>query len=239
VSVVPLLLEPAVDCRPADWLVDSLTTFAQSVLSVVPDGFPEYVRVFHPATLAGEPVRWDEIAGATGRVAHGGMQLCALTGSYRFESAAFPGVYDAPPPTGSLPPELTATLAAVLARHTTTPERCWFAVWNGYGTAEADLARAASFSLPAREYRLLHGPVESASEPLLAGLPDQSANIWWPDDRAWLVATEIDFKTTYLGCSLECALDLFALGAFEIYSLDPSTGITYLSDTRNPRPTLD
>jgi hypothetical protein len=28
---------------------------------------------------------------------------------------------------------------------------------------------------------------------------DQSANLWWPDDDAWCVATELDFKSTYIG----------------------------------------
>ena len=45
--------------------------------------------------------------------------------------------------------------------------------------------------LPAREYVLFVGP--------LAGLPSlmeaqggRSPNLWWPEDRAWCVATEID-----------------------------------------------
>jgi hypothetical protein len=27
---------------------------------------------------------------------------------------------------------------------------------------------------------------------------DQSPNIWWPDDRAWFVATEVDYAWTYV-----------------------------------------
>jgi hypothetical protein len=27
----------------------------------------------------------------------------------------------------------------------------------------------------------------------------QSANLWWPEDRSWCVATEIDFTWTYVG----------------------------------------
>jgi hypothetical protein len=29
----------------------------------------------------------------------------------------------------------------------------------------------------------------------------QSPNLWWPDDRAWCVASEIDFRSTYVGGS--------------------------------------
>ena len=54
--------------------------------------------------------------------------------------------------------------------------------------------------------------------------------------NSWCVATEIDFKTTYVCCSRDCALDLLALPGLETYPIDPATGITYLSDTRNPTP---
>ena len=32
----------------------------------------------------------------------------------------------------------------------------------------------------------------------------QSPNIWWPEDRAWCVATEIDSLDTYIGGSKAC-----------------------------------
>ena len=31
-----------------------------------------------------------------------------------------------------------------------------------------------------------------------------SPNIWWPEDRAWCVATDIDLFDTYLGGGMEC-----------------------------------
>ena len=31
-----------------------------------------------------------------------------------------------------------------------------------------------------------------------------SPNIWWPEDRTWCVATDIDLYDTYVGGSLEC-----------------------------------
>jgi hypothetical protein len=30
---------------------------------------------------------------------------------------------------------------------------------------------------------------------------EQSPSLWWPDDRAWCVASEIDFCSTYVGGS--------------------------------------
>lgn len=58
------------DPRPADWVVASLRTFAESVLSLVPAGFAEYVRVFNPAHRGSwsdrEAVTWAEVARANG-----------------------------------------------------------------------------------------------------------------------------------------------------------------------------
>ena len=44
-------LMAAADARAADWIVEALRTFAESVTSLVPGGFEAYVRVFHPAYI--------------------------------------------------------------------------------------------------------------------------------------------------------------------------------------------
>lgn len=80
------------------------------MLSLLPQGFAAYVRVFHPARRAADggetPVRWGEIAEASGTRAGPGMQLWALTRGLEHRSAALPGVYDVPPDVGSLPYDL-------------------------------------------------------------------------------------------------------------------------------------
>jgi hypothetical protein len=40
-------------------------------------------------------------------------------------------------------------------------------------------------------------------------------SIWWPDDRAWCVATEIDFRWTYVAGSRELVDALVADERFE------------------------
>ena len=60
-------------------------------------------------------------------------------------------------------------------------------------------------SVPGRELFLLHGAVEE----VLTNLSDmgprcRSPNLWWPDDRAWCVGTEIDFNWSYIGGSSAC-----------------------------------
>ena len=237
-----MALKPAADIQAADWIVASLVTFAASVLSVVPAGFSSYVRVFHPARAYDRtgtetivtPVSWETIAAANGTHAHAGMQLMALTGGFKREQ---PGVYDSEPEVGSLPRELAAPLVSALAHHTTTPDECWFAIWHGFGGTTPDPIRSApTFSLPHREYHLLQGALAPMS--VAGDFGDwswhQSPNLWWPDDRAWCVATEIDFWSTYIGCSDACRHELLAVPELEAYSIDPATGINFHSDLVNP-----
>ena len=54
--------------------------------------------------------------------------------------------------------------------------------------------------LPHRDYLLYTGPAEAVAT--LAGLDGtwgQVPNIWWPADRAWCVASEIDLQWTCVG----------------------------------------
>ena len=230
-------LVPAENVSPADWLVASLTTFAVSVLSIVPAGFEAYVRVFHPAARDGRPLRWAAIAAEHGRVAHAGMQLAAIVGELRVEDSNAGEFFDRVPDEGTLPPDVAQILPRVLGVHTSTPSRCWFAVWEGFAALRAYARAAPAFTLPNRRYHLLSGPVTAAGERLAdARSYDQTANLWWPDDRAWCVATEIDFKSTYVGCSRACADDLLGHGGLEAYEIDPATGVTWASDTVNPKP---
>jgi hypothetical protein len=230
-------LRAAVDVRPAEWVVAGLRGFGESVLSLVPAGFPAYVRVFHPGhRQVGTkeiPVPWAEIAAANARYAHPGMQLGALTGSYESLHAPQPGLFDHPPQVGALPADLMPTLASALARHTTTPDRCWFAIWNGFGDLGEDVRRAPTFLAPQREYHLLRGPTEAAAESVTWTHREQSPNLWWPEDRAWCVATEIDLDSTYIGCDDACREEILALSEVEALPIDPATGIDYRSDLRN------
>jgi hypothetical protein len=93
-------------------------------------------------------------------------------------------------------------IASVGARHTSTPNEAWFAVWEGHGfDSGAALRQVPRFDLPNRTYYLLAGPVAAATElrdPGLSGTwfrPD----LFWPDDRRWFVATDVDFWSLYVG----------------------------------------
>ncbi len=215
------------EIEQASWIARQLAPFGEPVVtSVIPGGFEAYARVLHPAEepLRGSrTVRWAEVA------AWSGVQLRADS---QFHSIALPRVRpesEAPwnsqgPHPGSLYPPDAVILTGILRDWTTTPQRCWFCVWDGYGwgggvylTASSDGAPAIPSSgitadpvpasvrggsrveLPHRDYLLYHGPLEAALATERLGGQHQVANLWWPQDRAWFVATEIDLAWTYVG----------------------------------------
>lgn len=65
---------------------------------------------------------------------------------------------------------------------------------------------ASRLRVPGRDYLLFQGPLDAVMS-FLDHFPrgwSQSPSIWWPDDRAWCVATEIDNPDTYVGGSDAC-----------------------------------
>jgi hypothetical protein len=58
---------------------------------------------------------------------------------------------------------------------------------------------------------------------------EQSANLWWPADRAWCVVTDIDLMSTYVGGSHACigevldtpGLEAVAAAPGDLVAVDP------------------
>jgi hypothetical protein len=222
----------------AAWVTAGVRGFAESVLSVVPAGFAAYGRIFHPAEGPGQEgaVSWHDVARVHGRTAHRGMQWPAVIGSDPDEHSAGRSVTRfSEPEEGSLPRELLPLLIPVLTRHTTTPEQCWFAVWNGFGASILRPGDAPTFDIPNRQFFLLTGPIRAAQTSLDEPPFWQSPNLWWPEDHAWCVATEIDFMSTYVGASQQCIDELIAQNGLEAFAVLPSDGITWADDTINLR----
>ena len=53
----------------------------------------------------------------------------------------------------------------------------------------------------------------------------QSANLWWPEDRAWCVGTEIDLMTTYVGGTRE-AVTAILESELEAHQVEPGDGVS-------------
>ena len=86
---------------------------------------------------------------------------------------------------------------------------------------------AKRVSLPGRDYLLFKGTVTQAE-----GWGD-GPNLWWPEDRMWCVASEIDFPYTYVGGSRELIEEILCHPALEALPATLDQGINYASDGVN------
>jgi hypothetical protein len=231
------LLTPATGIEESDWVRSRIVGFAESVVSIVPSGFAAYARIFHPPTTeTGAPVHWAQIAERTGRTYHPAVQWPSLVGStdYNFDLG---GMWQHPPEEGSLPPSIATPLVEILREQTSVPDRCWFGVWEGFGALAASVQLAPKFELPNRKYHQMQGPIDGLLDNVEELPFTQSANLSWPNDRVWLVATEIDFVSTYIGSTRSCIEAILRCGDIEAAEVDPSDGVTWGADVLNPAPT--
>jgi hypothetical protein len=265
------------DVDAGEWIVKNTHDWGV-VHELVPDGFEAYARVFHAAyewvddreeagqlpptkgrfspgtnravSVYGREVRWVEVAHANGRVAHPVMEWASITGDYGFRWAGEqPGLWDRAPSLGTLSLHETTRLCEVLAGYTATPERCWFGIWEGYGTLPDGLKElsAPRLHMRGREMILLGGPLSALPATSFddawyrsghANPADRyrSPSLWWPDDRSWCVASDVDLQTSYLGATRECVQRLIDDGQLEIMEVSPEASVTKDADTINPEP---
>lgn len=73
--------------------------------------------------------------------------------------------------------------------------------------------------LPNRNYLLYSGEVSGALA--LVASEHQTPNLWWPADRCWCVATEIDLPWTYVGGSAELIGAILADPRLEAMPAEP------------------
>jgi hypothetical protein len=87
-------------------------------------------------------------------------------------------------------------------------------MWEGFGGLDDSVIRER-LKLPKRNYLLYTGEVARALESPLGPI-DQSPNLWWPEDRAWFVSSEIDFAWTYVGGAESLIAALLADSRLEV-----------------------
>jgi hypothetical protein len=135
--------------------------------------------------------------------------------------------------------DLFDSVASIGERHTSSPDRAWFAIWDGHGFDRAETQRAwreppsgeaerrkrdaererlrdedrgrnaaistalkriPRFDRPARSYYLLQGTVRAVTNLRYPDGDDwRNPDLFWPDDRRWFVATDVDFWSLYVG----------------------------------------
>ncbi len=129
---------PASSADAARWLTDRVDIWGPDwVTNMVGSGFEAYARLLHP--LADEPgaPTWAQVARSNGRIIHpsaqwkmiSSLQPGSLTAAKVFAGRSHPSG----PHGGNLNGWALEALCAVLAGHTTTPQTCYFAVWEGWG----------------------------------------------------------------------------------------------------------
>ena len=241
-KLAPDGLEFSEDVSAARWVEERLTlSDFSTVRSLLPSGFAAYAHVFHPAYLNGDeeqPVRWSTVASWTGRTVHPLMQFQRVAGLPEGPHINEPDPpWGSHPKVGSIPEAECRTLVEPLRGFTITSGICYFCLWEGNGNIDTRLYKAGSrVRAPHRDYLLFRGPIDAIMAFLARGWPHfwgDSPNIWWPEDRAWCVATDIDQSDTYVGGSRECIEAILSNPDLEALptTLDASTYL--ISDTIN------
>jgi hypothetical protein len=199
-----------------------------TITIVVPAGFEAYARVLHPVETpenGNRLVRWADVAAWSAMPLRKDVQFHSIALPPTAPSGP-PPYGSQGPQQGSLYLPDAEVLAAIGRDWTATPEDCWFCVWDGFGWGTASTFAALTETgqppeiiqeprrdpvpgpvregprvhLPHRDYLLYSGPAEAVvTLASLDGTWGQCPNIWWPADRAWCVASEIDLQWTYVG----------------------------------------
>jgi hypothetical protein len=237
-----------------EWIAERLSAYrgaagrrlaAAAVGGTVPDCFDSYVRIFHAASGPDRSrASWKDVAAAQNTVWHPEMQFNAITGG------SWPG---SAPPVGRLDLEQLMVLGEVLGRHTSTPDRIFLALWEGWGgtvtqerldesVVPADLLAADLLDVGNgfRRYLVVRGSIRNLQIPPWPGegpVPnEETPNLAWPADRAWCLATEIDFDSTLVGGSAELIAAVVEHPGLEALEVGTGTSLHWDADTVNPRP---
>jgi hypothetical protein len=231
---LPSEIELLTDTSAADWLVSHLRPWDRDpvrVGSFMPNVFDAYARILHPAGARGgedRGLRWSEVASRLGRQLHPEDNFWDLVGGRDADLYNNPVLGDIEPSSGTLPLPLLRSLMEILSRWTKKDEPCYFAMWDGWGNwwkdshdgpdpfreeRDAVLSVTPRVHAPARDHFLMRGPLRAVI-PLEDAAAGQTPALWWPDGRSWLVSTDVDAFSTYIGGSDDLVEEL--LGSNEV-----------------------
>jgi len=213
---------PVNDAKEAQWMAESMekpwsrSKNANYVAAVIPRGFAAYARVFHPAYFRNEDreISWSEVAKHMGRTPHSQMQwhsIATFNNSDTHFNDMLNGLIE--PYSGHLPERQAKALIDILSQYTSTPENCYLAIWDGWNATPLEKLRdqTACFQLWNRNYYLVKGDIAAAVN-CISSFSPAAPGIWWPEDRTWCVATEVDMMWTYVG-GTECCIDKILMDA--------------------------
>lgn len=240
-------LQPAPDARHAEWVAAALDG-KEGVVRVVPGGYEAYARLLHPlaegrpwadaapAYLAGGseaypypfPAPVAQVEGDPGPALIDALApvLAASTATpQRCHYGLWVGWGELS--AGSVAP-LSARSRSIAGRWQAAREAGRARRTPGTPTGALAAFVAACPVLPGwggRDLLLFDGPAEGVASVGWAAPGDgrlrrRGPQWWWPDDRRWFVATEIDFPWTYLAGPAALVGEVVASPAFEAVRLE-------------------
>lgn len=154
---------------------------------------------------------WAEVAAANGKIAHPLMQWHQIATTRQDDDSL---AYEGP----EIEMSQAEALVAALRPHTSTPGDCIFCVWDGYGFDEIR-PRTAPRARFFHRHMVFEGPIDDVSRFVWDGAFEMPPNMWWPEDRSWFVATEIDEDCTYVGGS-KAAVEAVLVSELEAAAID-------------------
>ena len=197
-------ITPLDDHSAASWIQQGCPSKGgYRVGNVVPQGFEAYARVFHPASRympTGVGARWSGIASWTGRT----RPRHAIPILGHPENPAIKPEWGSLPIEGSLDSDQIGVVIDVLTRRV-----CFFCIWEGWGEfggpeiAYLPLELAGACRKVAKTICLgdSRGPngcgLDTVHRP--KRFWNGSPSLWWPQDRAWCVASDVDLTSTFVG----------------------------------------
>lgn len=211
----PLAPEP--DGTQADWWLEQLAPWGERglpVRSLVPSSLSAVCQVLHPWwRAAADPVSWREAASQLGFAS-----VTELDRSREMHSIPTAKEAGLSASRGKLDVEVARALVDNLANATTTPDDVFVAVWDGWGDVPAQrFPGAAHLATQGRGHFLLRGPLTGVLSSVAASNIDRpAAGLWWPADRAWFVAAEINFEWTFVAGASTLVESLYADERLEV-----------------------
>lgn len=113
-----------------------------------------------------------------------------------------------------------------LARYTTTPDHCYFGIWDGYGDLHLSAVpgEPTLLHLPDRSYTLFEGPLDALrtwETGLGQGAPLVPPALVWPADHSWCFVCDVDPHWAGIGAGAEAIADLLDTPGLDIVAADP------------------
>ncbi len=180
-----------------------------------------YARVFNPirASSTSMPTRYQTWASVLGSsfvpTAPWNSMLSGVgTPTGQFE-----------PESGTLESEAAETLAAVLSRFTTTPDRCFFAMWDGYAEFREFDDASTVLLPPDRRMFIFEGALSIGTAPAIPEISWRLPVRWWTEDDAWQVAGDIYAQSVLVGGSTSVIDAVTRQPDLEAYRIAAADGI--------------